>query len=83
MRRMHEQKFETPGIARLVRHTTAEDRQGCERPVDQDARLIRTGIPEFKRVAPLRAAPASAGAWCARWQYLSCLAEGARRQGCS
>lgn len=83
MRRMREQKFETPDIVRLVRRATAGDRRARERPVDQDARLIRTGNPEFKRVALLWAAPGSAGSWCARWRYVSCLAKGALRQGCS
>ena len=51
--------------------------------MDQDARLVRTSIPEVKRVAPLQAEPASTGSWWARWRYVSCLAKGALRQGCS
>jgi hypothetical protein len=83
VRRMREQKFQTPDIARLVRRAVAGDRMASERTVDLDARLIRTGTPDFNRVAPLRAAPASAGSWCAWWRYVSCLAKGALRQECS
>jgi len=81
--RMREQKFETPDIARLMRPAAAGDRMAWERRVDQDARRIRTDTPEFNRVAPLRAAPASAGSWWAWWRCVSCLARGALRQGCS
>src|SRR5690242_13820535 len=83
VRRMREQKFEIPDIARLVRRATAGDRMAWERPVDLDARLIPTGTPEFTRVAPLRAAPASAGSWCPWLPYVAWLAKGVLRQGCS
>lgn len=83
MRRMREQKFETSDIARLVRRAADGDRRAWERQVDQDARLVRASIPEVKRVAPLRAEPASTGSWWARWRYVSCLAKGPLGQGCS
>jgi hypothetical protein len=80
VRRMREQKFETSDIARLVRRAADGDPRARERQVDQD---VRASIPEVKRVAPLRAEPASTGSCWARWRYVSCLAKGPLGQGCT
>ena len=60
MRRMREQKFETPDIARLVCCAAAGDRRAWERPVGQDAQAHPDWHPGIQGGCP------TAGSTCER-----------------